>query len=373
MNIPGKLFLPAILLGFSINAAADQLSDELQWLAVQTACIGQYNAAQTGDYALADPQDYYRPGDIREYLAEQSGARTRTDLFYGICFDYAQSAYNDITRNQSKYEKLGMKKGSYYIAGVKDNPDQIILYDPSSAGRSTEQLNGVHLRENFRRNVQSHGNATWHAWLWVYANNGTIYWIDPTWTDNAGYIWWGVVENGKEVQRGPVPQYCKVPVSANMDALALINSGNARRNQGQFDKAIEDFTKVIRLNPKAAVSYFNRGLMYSIKGDFNRAIADFNQAIKLDPNNAVPYYNRGLVYRAKGDNSRAITDYNKAAVEGLYYPAFIVKVGKAQNLYILRLFAAVNRHSRIPGFFSAGPVGIVGFSVFIHGVSQFLT
>jgi hypothetical protein len=31
------------------------LADELQWLAVQTACIGIYNNAQAGNYTLGDP------------------------------------------------------------------------------------------------------------------------------------------------------------------------------------------------------------------------------------------------------------------------------------------------------------------------------
>jgi hypothetical protein len=55
--------------------AGDTLTDALQWLAVQTACVGIYNMAETGDYSVGDPEDYYRPGDIREYLADLSGER----------------------------------------------------------------------------------------------------------------------------------------------------------------------------------------------------------------------------------------------------------------------------------------------------------
>jgi hypothetical protein len=53
----------ALLLLVTAFAAADKyaapsagsLSDELQWLAIQTACIGQYSMAQTGDFTLGDP------------------------------------------------------------------------------------------------------------------------------------------------------------------------------------------------------------------------------------------------------------------------------------------------------------------------------
>jgi hypothetical protein len=85
----------------------NSLADELQWLAAQIACVGQYNMAQTGDYSIGDPQDYYRPADIREYLTRLSGSRTATTTFYGICFDYAQAAYNHILNNRSLYENRG--------------------------------------------------------------------------------------------------------------------------------------------------------------------------------------------------------------------------------------------------------------------------
>jgi hypothetical protein len=127
--------------------AGDTLATELQWLAVQTACVGQYNIAQTGDYTLGDPQDYYKPGDIREYLTKLSDKETKTATFYGICFDYAQSAYDDILTYQSYYEKLGMQKGGWYIAAVQDNSRQIILYDPVSKEKATVIMNGVPLKE----------------------------------------------------------------------------------------------------------------------------------------------------------------------------------------------------------------------------------
>jgi hypothetical protein len=67
-----------------VPLGGNSLANELQWLAIQTACVGQYNMAQTGDYSIGDPRDYYTPADIREYLARQSGSRTATATVYGI-------------------------------------------------------------------------------------------------------------------------------------------------------------------------------------------------------------------------------------------------------------------------------------------------
>ncbi|MFP3041080.1 tetratricopeptide repeat protein [Treponema primitia] len=81
---------------------------------------------------------------------------------------------------------------------------------------------------------------------------------------------------------------------------------------GDFDRAIADYTQAIRLDPKDAVAYKQRGTAYGNKKDPNHAIADYNQAIKLDPDFALAYNNRGSEYRNNGDYDQAIADYTEA-------------------------------------------------------------
>jgi len=286
------------------------LASTMQWLAVHTACLGAYNMAQV-DYLQPDPRDYYQAPDIREYLARQSGNRTVTRAFYGICFDYAQFAYNAISTSQSYYENLGMKRGEFYIAAALESSRQIVLFKPVAQGQHSMVLNGEYVKEISRQNVQAHGSATKHGWLWVYGNDGTIYWIDPTWTDNSGYIWWGVIRNGREEQVAPESRLCAARLPSN-DAFASFSSGDAKKNSGRYDEAIEDYDQAIRVEPNYAKAYNNRGLAYYHKHDYDRAIAEFNQAITLDPNYADAYNNRGLAYYAKRDMDKALADYDQA-------------------------------------------------------------
>jgi tetratricopeptide (TPR) repeat protein len=307
-----KILVIALLLFSRDFIFAASLSEELQWLAIQIACVGQYNNAQAGNYTLNDPYDYYKPSDIREYLTAMSGDATKTTTFYGICFDYAQAAYDDISTYRNHYESLGMQRNQWYIAAVKDNSRQIILYDPVSRERATERMNGVYLKENSRKNVRSHGDATWHAWLWVFANDGTIYWIDPTWTDNAGYVWWGVVQNGREVQMRPLDDLCMVAVDPNDAAFTYTNSGNANKNMGNWDQAISDYSTALRNSPNNAVAYSNRGNAYLWKGEYDLAITDCTAALRIDPNLASAYNNRGVAYIYKGQYDKAIADCTSA-------------------------------------------------------------
>jgi len=213
------------LLIFAIQA--DDLAKLLQDLAMQTACLGMYSIAEAGtsvNSRYKDPPDWYTPSMMANRFAAMSGNMTRTNTFYGVCFDYAQFAWDDIKRYRKAYNDAGMKGSEWYIAIANaGNPNTIILYDPASQQNATTVSNGVYLKEISRYNVYAHDGASGHAWLWVQHSNGTWYWIDPTWTDNTGYVWWGVVENGREVQYYPDPAYC---IAANYPRPGGNNGGN---------------------------------------------------------------------------------------------------------------------------------------------------
>ena len=83
------------------------------------------------------------------------------------------------------------------------------------------------------------------------------------------------------------------------NAEAYNNRGNAYRDKGEFDHAIQNYSKAIELKPDLAEAYFNRGIAYSDKDEFDQAIQDYTKAIGLNPNYATAYYNRGVAYSKK--------------------------------------------------------------------------
>jgi TonB family protein len=48
---------------------------------------------------------------------------------------------------------------------------------------------------------------------------------------------------------------------------------------------LKDFTKAIELNPRDAVTLFNRGVLYEATSDTKKAMDDYQKAIDLDPTN----------------------------------------------------------------------------------------
>ena len=94
--------------------------------------------------------------------------------------------------------------------------------------------------------------------------------------------------------------------------MAYFIQGQIYLKKEEFDKAIDDYNKVIELNPNDATAYHDRGLAYKRKGEHDKAIQDFNKAIDINPKIAwLVYHNLGLVYVNKEEFDKAIEYFTK--------------------------------------------------------------
>ena len=81
-----------------------------------------------------------------------------------------------------------------------------------------------------------------------------------------------------------------------------------------FQPGLRD--KFVKLDPKDAKAYNNRGCTKEELGDHEGAILDYNKAIKLDPKYAIFYNNRGVTKKKLGDYEGACLDWSKAGELG---------------------------------------------------------
>jgi uncharacterized caspase-like protein/Flp pilus assembly protein TadD len=105
--------------------------------------------------------------------------------------------------------------------------------------------------------------------------------------------------------------------SSDADTTVTDLAGYYRRGQrdavkGDYDKAINDFTEVIRLDPKHAGALNDRCWVRAITGDFAQALKDCNEALRIAPNYADALDSRGLINLKIGMLKQAIADYNAA-------------------------------------------------------------
>ncbi len=91
----------------------------------------------------------------------------------------------------------------------------------------------------------------------------------------------------------------------------LIIEGALQYGDGDLDKAIASFTKVLQFDPTNSLAVFNRASVYRTKGEFKKSISDFNSYIRLNPTNDFAYKNRASAFAAIGEFEKALNDWSE--------------------------------------------------------------
>ncbi|MEE8449825.1 MAG: hypothetical protein V3S39_09355, partial [Thermodesulfobacteriota bacterium] len=71
----------------------------------------------------------------------------------------------------------------------------------------------------------------------------------------------------------------------------------------EYDKAIADYSVVIKSSPNFAPAYFRRGRAWARKEECDKATADYGEAIKRNPKYAAAYSSRAWLWAACPDHS----------------------------------------------------------------------
>lgn len=116
---------------------------------------------------------------------------------------------------------------------------------------------------------------------------------------------------GGELQRA-IEDYSASITLNPFDALPYNNRGLAYEGLGRMDDAINDYTKAISLDGSFFNAYNNRGIAYGQAGRFNEAIDDFTAALKINTGSSSAYLNRGLALLSMERPGEALGDFTKA-------------------------------------------------------------
>ena len=87
---------------------------------------------------------------------------------------------------------------------------------------------------------------------------------------------------------------------------------------------MKDLDEALRINPKFADAYQNRGVIKNALKSFSEALADFNQALKLKPDNAAVHLGRGISKFYLGDKTGACEDWRTASAGGVNDAAALI-------------------------------------------------
>jgi tetratricopeptide (TPR) repeat protein len=136
-------------------------------------------------------------------------------------------------------------------------------------------------------------------WFWVYWSNG--YATVKGWINRSNVVPYSEALDffSRELKRSPT-------------AVAYNTRGKIWNERGDHDRAIEDFSEAIRLDPHVKQFYNNRGVAWDDKAHYEEAIADYDRAIELDRRYSLAFNNRGNAWSALEEYGRAIADYSEA-------------------------------------------------------------
>jgi tetratricopeptide (TPR) repeat protein len=75
-----------------------------------------------------------------------------------------------------------------------------------------------------------------------------------------------------------------------------LEEGNYHYDAKEYQKAVDDYGRVIELDPLYTIAYYNRGLAYKELKEYGKAIAGYDRALQIDPNYTLAKNNREDAY-----------------------------------------------------------------------------
>ena len=151
--------------------------------------------------------------------------------------------------------------------------------------------------------------------------------IDPKYID--AYHWRGITYNDLKKYDEAINDFNNTIKLSPEHAEAYKYKGDIYFDLEKYEEAIHNYDKAIKINPKKALWYISRGMAYQTQGmaeqnpfidnskfnsqkKYNKAIENFTKALEINPKFAIVYKARSQAYILLGQNDKADADYKKA-------------------------------------------------------------
>ncbi|MCK4739694.1 MAG: tetratricopeptide repeat protein [Deltaproteobacteria bacterium] len=95
-------------------------------------------------------------------------------------------------------------------------------------------------------------------------------------------------------------------------AVAYNNRGIIYERDNQYKLAFKDYKAALEIKPNYSNAHNNIGNMYSKKQKYSLALEHLSKAILIDSKYANAYNNRGLLFNKLGQTQRAVSDFSSA-------------------------------------------------------------
>jgi tetratricopeptide (TPR) repeat protein len=100
-------------------------------------------------------------------------------------------------------------------------------------------------------------------------------------------------------------------LQGNQRFYLFVNRALAYVAQGDKEHALDDYNTAVKLSPKNAQPYYNRGV-FNARTDVDAALRDFDTALSIDPKLISALRQRAIIYLTQKNFGGALADYSEA-------------------------------------------------------------
>ena len=111
-----------------------------------------------------------------------------------------------------------------------------------------------------------------------------------------------------------IENFTKVIELNPLDSIAYLDRGLAKEYNNDFEGAIEDYSLQLSIVPQMVDAYYLRALLENKLNRLKKAEADYLKTIELEEDNADAHYFLGAIYFKKNKFKRALQQLNDAIV-----------------------------------------------------------
>lgn len=265
------------------------------------------------------------------HVVKMEEARQEFGATLGLQISLQRSA--DLVR--VAYTLADAKTGRTLGGNTMDVPisDPFALEDQVSGGVATAL--GLELRPEERRELASHGTGLPDAYNYFLQGRGylekgpesmdsaiTLFAraleLDPNYglaEAELGTAYWSKYESGKDKKFIPkARQACSKAVElGNAGASGHVCLGVLENGAGNYEKAVDEFTRAIQLDPSSDAAYTGMASAYERLGKLNDAEKTYQQVINLRPRYWKGYNQLGIFYCRQSQYDKCAAMFQKVA------------------------------------------------------------
>jgi tetratricopeptide (TPR) repeat protein len=215
------------------------------------------------------------------------------DAYLAMAYLYLESINKEVDRPE------GLQEADYYYSkAIRNNPDSIPAYIA---------------RGNFYLKV--YYGYRGRSIVFRYTDAAADFEMAMKLGDQSSEVLLGLAETYKKLGKGVTDFYDRA-LEINPDSQEiLLARANAYRESKQYDKALEDYGRLVALDSNNLDYHIYSADMYILKNDYSKAIEEYTKTIQKVPSTeeyAALFGRRGDLYYMSNDFANAIIDYNKA-------------------------------------------------------------